>query len=194
MAVEIEIKAWVDDLEGLEKEVMKIADFIGAEEKEDIYYHFYPLGRVTYDKGDGVSEYEKPLAFRLRKSGEINTLTWKKKIVRENMEENIEREFTLSDYGTARDFIAYLGAWEYIRKSKRSRVYRRGDVQIELNHVVSLGDFIEIEKIVSESEPDKVEQARNEVRSLLEELGVPSEKIEKRFYTDLLQEVWNGNS
>ena len=210
MAVEIEIKAWVDDTEALERRVDKIADFVGTEIKEDIYYHFYPLNKPGHgrskvetqgedeteaqDEDEDVPNNEKPLAFRLRKSGETSILTWKKKFVSEDMEQNIEREFTLSDYETAKDFIAYLGAWEFIRKRKRCRVYKKGELQIELNHVVSLGDFIEIEKIVPDTKTEEIEQARRDVRSLLEELGIESEKIEKRFYTDLLQEVSHGNT
>jgi adenylate cyclase class 2 len=173
MALEIEVKSWIDDPE----EIRKILD-----------ERFTPLGE--YSKYDTYFRFPREERyFRLRTQEEKLIVTLKQKSVHDGVEENEETEFTVSDREKFEKFVRDLGCTEYIEKIKTSRVYRDGDLTIELSHVRDLGWFVEIEKLAVESiSREERKEIRERLLELLDDLGLGRERIEGRYYIEMLEE------
>ena len=71
-------------------------------------------------------------------------------------------------------------------KRKETDVFIDGTTTIELSEVSGLGWFIEIEELVSSESADVKKEAKNKITSIIRDLGIPEEKIEERYYTELL--------
>jgi len=84
------------------------------------------------------------------------------------------------------NFCEYLEYKVYIEKHKQGELYTFENVGIELSLVEGLGWFVEIEILVDHQ--SKVTPARNKLREVLQALSVPENKIEPRYYYELLEE------
>ena len=175
MAFEIEMKAWVDDPEKLERRLYETAEYQSSFHKRDRYYR-YPEGAPVQGK-----------TIRLRTDGDTVFVTTKDKSVVNGMEENREIEFTVSDYHAIEILLSRLGCSPFVEKVKKGKRFSKDDLILELCEVESLGWFIEIEKIIPENDTDQVRKARTEVEEMFRSLGIGKEKIETRYYTDLLK-------
>ncbi len=174
MAVEVEMKAWVSDMDAmarqLEKRCKKQRDFY----KEDSYFHS-PLAETRQD-------------FRIRRDGGIVYCTYKEKDIQEDLEVNKEEEFIVSDAELFTDLMEKLGCRRYAQKSKRGSVYTCGDLKVELCTVEPVGDFIEVEVKLDGYESEREAEAKKNIRSFLEDLGVAVQDIENRTYSQLIAE------
>ncbi len=175
MSTEVELKAWVDEPAALRERVAARFEREAGYTKEDVYY------RLGVRGGD-----EEPVEFRLRREEGEAVVTGKRKRVVEGVEINDEIEYTVSSDVEFERFAEYLGASVFARKRKVGERYRAGAATIELSEVDRLGHFIEIEWLVEGENEGEVRRAKEGVRRLLLELGVPEEKIEPRYYIDLL--------
>ncbi|NLJ08958.1 MAG: class IV adenylate cyclase [Treponema sp.] len=183
MATEIEIKAWVDDPQEVQKKVSNFADFVKSYEKEDAYWlpeaEIAPLVKEEKRRklGSGI---------RIRQENGLVLVTLKKKEVRQGMEINDELEFSVSSAPAFEEFLTTLGYAPWIRKHKEGKAWKWNNITIEISMVKDLGWFAELEILTNTNEPDKVEQARRDLYRCLEKIGIPQEKIESRYYTELL--------
>ena len=178
MATEVEIKAWVDDPAGMRARVAARYPQAGSYTKEDVYFRLPGAAGGAQSGG--------PIEFRLRLDDGEAIVTAKRKRVVEGIEVNDEMEYRVSDGPSFERFAEYLGATVFSRKRKVGERFAAGEATIELSHVDRLGDFIEIEWLLEAPSPEEVATARAGVRSLLEGLGIGQEKVEPRYYTDLL--------
>lgn len=172
MAIEVEFKAWVDDLETLEASLRSQADFAGEAHKHDIYFR-QPAGPHGH--------------LRLRREGQTTAVTTKSKQIVDGVEISEEVEFEVSDAGAFCRLMDRFGFEPFAVKRKASRIYRAGATTLELSQVESLGSFVEVE-ILCEDET-RVEAARQELAAWAERLGIPAEAIEPRPYIRLIREL-----
>lgn len=107
--------------------------------------------------------------------------------MRGNAEVNEEREFTVSDAAEFRRLVTLLSAEEVIRKEKRGRAYRYGELTVEICDVTGLGRFIEVEALVDSRE--KADDAIGRIAELFRRIGVTDDMICRRYYTDMLMEL-----
>jgi len=171
MAIEVEIKAWVQDVNRLRENIQAIAEFQNSYEKRDTYF--------------SCSRQDTPL-FRIRREAETNTVNYKQKERADGIEVNREHEFQVDDAEAFINFCEYLEYKVYIEKHKQGELYTFENVGIELSLVEGLGWFVEIEILVDHQ--SKVTPARNKLREVLQALSVPENKIEPRYYYELLEE------
>jgi adenylate cyclase, class 2 len=170
VAYEIEIKAWVEKPEPLRKRLKSTYSFSRKYVKEDTYFRF-PGKKET---------------FRLRKQEGENIVTIKKKRREQGIEENLEKEFFVSDGEVFEKFVSEIGCPVYVKKKKTTEAFDADGITVELSLVEKLGWFIEIEKLVhSENRHDK-QKAKDEILKILDYLRIPREKIESRYYTEML--------
>lgn len=167
---EIECKAWVDDPEGLRKRLHERYTFRTTYLKDDTYYQF-PGRKQT---------------FRVRNQDDGFIVTMKEKSRKDGMEDNLETEFSVSDVDSFVKFIEEFNCPVYLKKRKKSEVFSFGSVTLELSHVDTLGWFIEIEQLIQSENPRDKEKAKETIADILEDLEIPAEKIEERYYTELL--------
>ena len=181
MAVEIEAKAWVDDWEAVESALSEQYRFVREFTKSDRYFLF--PGQEKPGPGLFAS------AFRVRTDGEKAYVTFKRKELRGDTEVNQEREFIVDDVAGFVDLAARLECREHFAKVKRGRHYEDGETTIELVHVEGLGDFLEVEIVLDQTDDDRASEMSESIRSVIVGCGIPPDRIERRPYMELLREA-----
>lgn len=170
---EIEIKAWIYEPEKIEKKLEEIgAKKIDEFSLKDVYYR-----HPCYD----FKERDEELRLRYKK-GKIY-VTFKGK-ADEKREKRLEIEFEVPKEFEA--LLECLGFEPCIEKVKHVKRFEYGRYTLELVKVEHLGFFIEIEKMCEEKEGSE------DLYELLGRLGIPRERIERRYYTEMLEELGYG--
>ena len=172
MAIEIEIKAWVNEPLQVEKNLRLLYGDPLPVHKEDIYY--------TAD-----DMFPRLNTMRLRRSGGKWIFTYKDKSIEDGTEINREHETIIESFEVMDEFLKRVGCRYYLRKKKSGLLFSSGGLTIELVEVEKLGTFLEVEKVLPEGETD-VESVRAELLSVFDRAGVPRERIEARYYSDML--------
>lgn len=177
------MKFSIKDREAIRKKLVACAVRFGGLISQVDYYFSHPSR--DYLKTDE--------ALRLRKSGQKVVITWKGP--RADAASKTRREIELplggrelSSHQTILDWtdmLASLGFQKVFEVEKRRqpvRVHWRGsELDVAIDHVKNLGEFMEIELQAKQTE---VVEAQDVIRSFAEELGYSNE--EKRSYLELL--------
>lgn len=183
MATEIELKAHVENPEALKERITGVAVFSGSFEKDDAYWY----------GSDGVP----PPEVRIRQAtgtgpdGAVSRAVWvtyKTKDVRNGIEVNDEQEFTVSDAVPFEQLLRRLGLSPKIRKHKQGWAWNCEGITVEVAEIAGLGWFAELEIIADNSRPETVASARRRLLGCLAQLGIPEDKIEPKYYTEMLKE------
>ena len=181
MSIEIELKAWADDPEGIRSRLSAAGEHLGSYVKDDEYWKDAagPGGR---ELGSGV---------RIRRlsapgEGARAVATFKRKEVRDGIEVNDEREFEVSDADAFAELLSRLGLAPWIRKRKTGDAWNLDGITAELSELAGLGTFVELEILAEKDDPATVSAARSRLTAALAALGVPAERIETRYYTEML--------
>jgi adenylate cyclase class 2 len=137
-------------------------------------------------------------------------VTYKTKELRQGIEVNQENEFVIaapdgappvSLLGEAADADAgaAVSAFEELLKKlnlkisftkiKKGYSYTCGTITVELSLVEKLGWFLELEIITEHDDEQTIQSAREALMSFLKKTGIGEDKIESRYYSELLQSV-----
>jgi len=182
---EIEMKAWVDDVETVKKRLDRLYEYRGEWIKEDTY--FCVSAPHSSESGTAKNDSKRIETIRLREQDSSAIVTLKRKSVSRGMEVNEEEEFTVSDAGAFTTLLLRIGCTVCSKKRKHSYSYSGRNLTVELNHIDGLGWFLEVEKLCEL--PSDGEAVRGRLYAVFEELGISLTKIESRYYTDLLAEA-----
>ncbi|MFP4363500.1 MAG: class IV adenylate cyclase [Spirochaetia bacterium] len=177
MPFEIELKAWVDEPEKIIETLNERYRFIGEYEKSDIYY-----------RAPKQEEDIQPQDFRLRTEGQTYCVTYKDKKMDKGMEINDEMEFAISNPSPFTELMRRLGCTVFCKKRKIGKRYEDKGIIFELSWIENLGYFLEVEVILDHDGDETVGTTKQLIRDTLKSLGIPENKIEPRYYTDLLSE------
>jgi adenylate cyclase class 2 len=181
--IEIELKAWIDDPQETKTVLSALASFEKDFEKEDAYW--YPIKKEPRNFG-----------IRIRKEtngGKTRALvTFKVKEKRDTIEVNDEKEFEVSDAEPFEALLDLLGFQVGARKRKKGWAWTNDGITAELCEVHGLGWFIELEILAFSADGQIVEEARSRLLSFLDKVGVGKDKIESRYYTEMLREIENN--
>ncbi|MBW2996044.1 class IV adenylate cyclase [Candidatus Woesearchaeota archaeon] len=178
--IEVEIKARISNVDDIKKKLNQIrAKFLKTEKQIDkVFGHprFLDSEKKIIEGG---------FVARIRVVDDNHTLEFKE-ILRQNGGVEIKSE--LKDLNTGVEFLNKLNFKEKFTVSKSRDHYSYNNFAICLDNVKQLGNFIEIEKIVTSSE--EKENARKRCLDLLNTLA-PNSEIEDKKYGDLIQEKIN---
>lgn len=189
---EIEIKARVADPAKTENAIRAFASFERETIKRDEYWGL-----------DGPEGREGPtgsfMKVRVRDEDGVSTVTYKRKETRGDIEVNDEREFSVSDRSALECLLADIGFAIYIKKEKATKSFRcrAGDgtpVTIELSLIAGLGWFVELEILADEPNEGTIARAEAALRETLAKCGIPESAIERRFYTEMLSALRDGDN
>ncbi|MDR3124232.1 MAG: hypothetical protein LBU16_10715 [Treponema sp.] len=188
MAIEIELKAHAGDHRAVKERISLLAPASFSFEKDDCYW--------TAGNGregplqSGVRLRRERIAYPGGETGEKALAAYKIKEVRDGIEINDEREFAVSDAAGFEGLLQRLGLEPGMRKHKQGWAWTLGSVNAELCEVSgpgrSLGWFLEIEILAEDAEAPTVAAARQKLLDLLETTGIPRDRIEERYYSELL--------
>lgn len=179
MAIEIEIKAWVDDEQHCRKKLKELAHYAGNIHKIDHYWQKSPETGTDNDM-------TKAPRVRIRQEGTQHTVTFKTKELRLDTEVNEEYEFIVSDPEAFSLLLTKIGYSPWQEKIKTGEKWIAGDMTIELCMVEKLGLFLELEILAKDKEQQTVDAARSSLYTMLQKLEIPEKNIETRYYTELL--------
>jgi adenylate cyclase class 2 len=180
--IEIELKAWIEDPQKTKAIISDLAVFKHDFEKEDAYW--YPSKQDSALPHFGV---------RVRKEtngDETHTLvTFKVKEKRGAVEVNDEKEFEASDSEPLETLLNLLGFRVGARKHKKGWAWTSGDITAELCEVHGLGWFVELEILALSADEQTVKDARDRLLAFLKKIHVGEDKIESRYYTEMLRRL-----
>lgn len=167
MARNVEIKARVETMEALEAEVPGIADEGPVEIVQDDTFFNCGNGRL---KLRAFSESRGELIFYRRpdRAGPKESFY----VISETAQPVSLREVLTLAYGEAG------------RVKKRRTLYMTGRTRIHLDRVEGLGDFLELEVVLSEG--DSTEAGMEIAYQLMERLGVEPDQLIEGAYVDLI--------
>ncbi|MDR2079797.1 MAG: class IV adenylate cyclase [Treponema sp.] len=199
MAMEIEVKAHVDDPRTIKNGIFLSASPLISFEKNDCYW--VPADKLPggiSKSGVRVRREKRRLPGNKEEDKEKILVTYKSKEVRDRIEINDELEFTVSDAHAFEELLKRLGLKPGLRKHKKgwswifpeNSVAGNGNIHVELCEVTSLdrnlGWFAELEILTDDAGPETVTAARKRLLEVLDKLNIPRENIEERYYSELL--------
>jgi len=194
MAVEIELKAKVDNPEEIKNRLIGLAVFRGTFEKNDVYYISEVSGNDSRDAKNpdyGIRIRKEEFEDASGNSKKSSIVTWKSKDVRDGIEVNNENEFEVSSGQVFEDLIRHLGLKKRIAKRKTGSVFDYFGMTAELSDIDGLGWFLELEIIISEKDEKNVEIQKEKLLSFLDKLGISGDSIESRSYAMMLAEKFS---
>ena len=175
MSRNVEIKARVDDLAGVERRARTLATEGPALIHQDDTFFDGSRGRLKLrDFGDGTGQlihYERPDAAGPKVSDYVLSAT---------PEPATLREALARAYGIAG------------RVKKARRLYLAGRTRIHLDEVEGLGSYVELEVVLREGEGAEV--GRGEAHRLMHSLGIPDSALVEGAYLDLLRATSKGTA
>ncbi|GMO22404.1 MAG: hypothetical protein Ta2B_01320 [Termitinemataceae bacterium] len=198
MAVEIELKAWVDDPCALKTKINAIAEYKTAYTKEDIYYISDPNAAAKNTLPiSGVRIRTETVCDAQHNESTTVLVTYKTKELRNKIEINDEKEFAICDIKREsteqsaiifEDLLQRLGLIRGVCKKKVGKLWKKDSINVELSLVENLGTFLELEIIVEQgSDSATIEKSRNQLLNFLSLCGISQNKIEPRYYAEMLK-------
>ncbi|UCF07441.1 MAG: class IV adenylate cyclase [Thermoplasmata archaeon] len=174
MGMEIEVKAYAEDLKAVEAKIMEM----GAEptwegEQNDTYYNHPQRDFAKTDE-----------ALRIRRERGRNSLTYKGPKVDEQSKTREEILFSIENPDAAGNLLVKLGFTEAGRVKKQRKKFELGDLKISLDRVEGLGDFVEIEALNAAISKQDVSKMRDRIIALMDELDL--KRRERTSYLELL--------
>ncbi|WP_028973820.1 class IV adenylate cyclase [Spirochaeta cellobiosiphila] len=174
MHKEIERKAWVRDWNQTLELLNRNFNFVKEYHKKDQYFLMEGYTRESKKK------------FRIRQDGNEYWVTYKFKSLLETLEVNDEIEFQISDVQSYQRMMEALGFKIFINKEKKGYRFQRDQWILELSHISDLGDFIEIECLLTDPSPEQIKEADIQILSLFDQLKISHSDIETRYYNQML--------
>jgi adenylate cyclase class 2 len=99
------------------------------------------------------------------------------KISQSGRQDSIERELEIGDGEMMMEIVKLLKYQEAPTNDKKRIKTKYKDMVIELDDVKDLGEFIEVEKIVTEEDPKERKKIQSELAEFLVTLGIPKEDL-----------------
>jgi len=181
---EVEVKARLKDRNAVMKKLQDLGCKFGGE-LHQVDRIFAPIGTPYPDVPMGAT------VLRVRKQNDKYFFTLK--IPQSSHQDCIEREMEITD-GEMMVEIFELMKWDKLPTVDKKRIKTNfQDMEIVLDHVENLGEFIEVEKIVTHEDHEDRKKVQRELIDFLETLGVPREDgVIDGKYDIMLYEKLNG--
>lgn len=185
MRYEVELKYPTDNTSALETRLTELGASISAAQSETDVYFAHPS--LDYTKTDE--------ALRLRRKGTSYTITYKGPKIDSDTKtrREIDLPLAVNEENSFEAWFALLEALGFrpageVKKSRRKvRVYwQDANVEVSLDKVERLGDFVELELVVDD-DMQSLEDAKSCITSLADSLGL--KQSERRSYLELLASV-----
>ncbi len=170
MTLEIEVKAWADNLKKVEEDLKKMgASFVEVTHESDTYF-FHPCRDFA----------QTDEALRIRVSNK-SYITYKGRKIDPQSKTREEVEVEIRDFDAARLLLVRLGFTPAADVKKTRTLYRLGEFDVCLDDVEGIGTFVEVE-----TRGENFQELRDAALTILEKLNLKTH--ERRSYLELLSE------
>lgn len=189
---EIELKAYVNDYMLTKKTIDAFANFIGTSYKQDAYWEC-TLPNKTAPMTLRIREQKKESA-----DGTVaceTVITYKRKELRHThnahgdnspaCEVNEEHELCISDRKAFEQILRDMSFLPTFTKSKKALQWTHDDILLELCTLQDLGDFLELEIIADNNNPETTKNAVQKLQAMLTSCGIALSHIEPKYYREL---------
>lgn len=179
---EVEVKARLRDRKAVIKKLESLGCRFGKE-LHQIDHIFIPEG-IVFPPPMGTP------VLRVRKQGDNYFFTLK--ISQGNRTDSIEREIEINDGDKMIDILKLLKWQETILVDKKRIKTNVKGVEIVLDTVKDLGEFVEAEKIVTNDDGEHRKNIQKDLFAFLETIGIPKEDhVVGGKYDIMLHEIHN---
>lgn len=193
---EIELKVHVEDRDTLIEKLNTFATYTNCIQRDDFYWGSSDSckKKIRIRKESGVPK--EP-----RETFPETIVTYKRKELRTNaqgqaVEVNVEKECTISNPEPLEAFLTDIGYSVVLKKHKSVMVWmmktnpqKESSISFELCNVPPLGDFLEIEILTKDDSEENVKSAQEKLFALLDMTGIGRDKIENRYYSEMLKDL-----
>jgi adenylate cyclase class 2 len=162
---EVEVKARLKDRENIINKLIDMGCSF-SEELHQIDHIFIPNG-IPFPP-----PYETPI-LRVRKQNDKHLLTLK--ISQSNRQDCIEHELEIDDGDKMLEIIKLINYQKVPMVNKKRIKTNFNTMEIVIDTVENLGEFIEVERIVNEDNPQVRQKIQEELLDFLTELGISKE-------------------
>lgn len=159
---EVEVKARLRN----RKAVIQKLKSLGCKFSEELHQ----IDHIFLPEGKPFPEPLGTPALRVRKENEKTIFTLK--ITQTGRQDCIERELEIKDGERMIEIVKLLKFYEIPSVNKKRIKTHVGDIEIVLDKVKDLGEFIEAEKIVTHVDPKERIKIQQELYSFLDTLGI----------------------
>lgn len=166
--LEIELKAYAEDPDYIIKRLGELgAEKKGTRVERDIYYNHPSRNFKDTDE-----------ALRIRSDGDKTILTYKGPKIGDRTKTRYEEEVEICSLHSMEEILLKLGFFHAGDVEKERTFYHVNEIEVCVDRVEGLGDFIELEK-----KGEDREKGEKDLFELAEELGL--ERFERRSYLEL---------
>lgn len=174
MTLEIEVKAYADNLAKVEERLKEMgAVFIAEVSEKDTYYNHPNRDFAATDE-----------ALRIRVADKQSFLTYKGRKIDAKSKTREEIEVVVSDANSANLILLRLGFKPVAEVSKIRKRYKIGVFEICLDDVEGVGTFVEVE-----TKGDNIGELRDTALAILEKLNLRN--TERKSYLELLLKTFS---
>lgn len=177
---EIEVKARVRNKESLVSELEKL----GIKLSDPIIQNDVIFSRPVENYGEYIPNFS---CVRIRKQNDKYLFTLKKSGINEL--DSIEHETEISNPEEMTSIVKLLGQVEMARVNKKRQKAVYKDMEICVDEVEGLGSFIELERLVTSGDPEKIQK---ELFDFLLTLGIKKEEEINQGYDTLMFNLNNN--
>ncbi len=175
MPIEIEAKAYANNLHDIEEKILSMgAKLIWQGGQKDTYYNHPARDFASTDE-----------ALRVREEGENVILTYKGPKIDDLTKTREEIKVNVGDMSSIMEILMKLGFKEVGVVKKHRKKYILSEFKICLDNVDNLGAFVEVEAFShTEESNEDIGPQREEILKVLNELDL--KKTERRSYLELV--------
>lgn len=170
--LEIEIKAWCDNRNEVINRIVSLGGVMFKRVRERDIYYSHPCRDFA----------ETDEALRIRIEDNTYTLTYKGPKLGKRSKSRFEEEVLFNELSAMKSILNEIGFVEVDNVVKVRDIYILNNVEICVDRVDGVGDFVELEKMGGDRE-----STESELFALAEELGL--KRFERRSYLELKLEI-----
>ena len=185
MATEIELKAHVRNSDELRLTLSGKAEYLYSFEKKDCYW----LAENSDLPSSGLRVRSEKRILPDGREVFLCLATYKNKEVRDEIEINEEREFSVEPPFEFEEFLRKLWLRPVRSKEKRGWAFSKTGITAELVEVKTLGWFVELEILTHTTNEETFAQGKKRLLDFLAEIDVAKDAIESRLYSEMLYEA-----
>jgi adenylate cyclase class 2 len=178
--IEAEIKAKLADAAATEKMLSELGFAKGSTVNEqDVYYNGNDRDFRKTDEALRVRAHKD-----METGSEKNALTYKGPKLGSESQTRKELEVSFEDPAEMQAILSALGYSPVLEVRKLRKSYHMGEITACVDHVDTLGDYLELEKLVNDKKD--YPEAVGELYEWLSKLGIPESALTRYSYLELL--------